>query len=1611
MAERQSLENSRKADMEESKLLRLIDFLTRLASLRTKVIRDLGEYPKVLWLKDIPHQKGCFCQVWGRDEEYDSDVWIEVQNRREPELPSVPDVCKDWIEKSVLWNKNDLPELLPQITRQIRNPDWREGSDQLEFIQRTERLVDHPEVQKAWDRYIEECWLPWVDKHNAWESIHRVYTSLFSIYQEQLRLGEEYELVVGLGLLTWQTPSGQRVLRHLIVANALLDFEARLGKFVVRPHPEGANVRPELDMLDIEEQPARAEETAKSSLANAADDPWEKSCIEWVLKALVHSINPDGEYRDTLEAKSERGTTKPIVEYAPALILRKRSVRGLTETLKRIKERIEKGELIPSEFADLAELSERNDTESLTGSDELNVELDGDIFFPKHSNEEQRRIVEKLRIANGVLVQGPPGTGKSHTIANLICHLLVTGQRILVTAKTPRALRVLERLLPEEIRPLCINLLGEGLEEKRSLETSVQGILRKNEEWDEKRTEAELEKLDKTLRNLRQEKAEIERRLRAMRESETHSQTIADGAYRGTAAQIAQAVNRDNKEFEWFKDVVPLDKECPISENDLRWILDSLRWLTPEKRQELSVELPESLPLPELFAELVKSEEKAIEEERRSAVGADEQIANYLSKIDDADIQAMIDCLSAFQNEYRRLSSSSYPWVQDAIRDVVNGNSSSWSELCRVTRETITSIEKLVPIADDIDVDVPDSINRRTLLEDICKLKEHMEKGGKLGWWLFRPKTVKERVYVLKKVRVNGRPCRSLEQFQRLANGLRVRVEFEKVWGLWSGRREKPQKQSYVMELEILKDLCKSLQGVLYLENPINQYHAVLKKYPHIPEPIWVDESYIKRLIASCRFARVRREKRRAVDEIQKIEASVASFCAQSDVHAVTYELFNAIRNRNVNAFARNYSKINKLRQENESVQKLDEKLKKLRQVMPKLAEDLEQTYNESYWEERIKWIRDAWHWAQARIWLEEYIRKEEASALAKRMRQIDDEINAIIAKIASLRAWTFCFSRLQEDHRRHMEAWRQSMRRLGKGTGKHAPRHRREAQKHLNECREAVPAWVMPLHRVWDTVDPAPGMFDVVIVDEASQCGFEGLPLFYLGKKILIVGDDKQISPEEGFIDKNAVFQLMEQFLYDFDYKDSFHRDASLFDHGKLRYGKRRITLQEHFRCMPEIIQFSNELCYRDTPLIPLRQYGPDRLPPVKHVFIADGYREGSTNRAINRPEADAIVEKIVELCQDPRYEGKTMGVIVLQGDAQAGLIEEKLLGRLGAEEMEKRRLICGNPYSFQGDERDIIFLSMVAAPNERIGPFTKTADERRFNVAASRARDQMWLFHSVTCDDLSPFDLRRRLLEFFKNTKPQEIAGIKKDELERRAGQENRSVVKPPKPFDSWFEVDVALELLRKGFTVIPQYEVAGKRIDLVVEGGSARLAVECDGDEFHNVDQYEQDMQRQRMLERCGWVFFRVRASQYYADKQTALKDLWSLLEERGIHPYARKNTTQKTETIDQKEHDLNISESKQEVKQKNHQSEPLDTRVEVGDTVVYVDVEDPKRKKQVMITTEKSNPEWGTVNINTPIARAILDGKLGDVVEAILPVGTKKFQIVKILKNQLQNRLKE
>src|SRR5438128_6523623 len=117
--------------------------------------------------------------------------------------------------------------------------------------------------------------------------------------------------------------------------------------------------------------------------------------------------------------------------------------------------------------------------------------------------------------------------------------------------------------------------------------------------------------------------------------------------------------------------------------------------------------------------------------------------------------------------------------------------------------------------------------------------------------------------------------------------------------------------------------------------------------------------------------------------------------------------------------------------------------------------------------------------------------------------------------------------------------------------------------------------------------------------------------------------------SPENLALNSEDVENLRRRYLHYIPHADALGLDNSFFDQAQIRFAG-RIRLREHFRCMPEIIQFSNNLCYQAEPLVPLRQYGSQRLtPPVLTRHVPDGYAKGSGDRVVNQPEADAIVDQ----------------------------------------------------------------------------------------------------------------------------------------------------------------------------------------------------------------------------------------------------------------------------------------------------------------------------------------------------------------------------------------------
>jgi superfamily I DNA and/or RNA helicase len=148
----------------------------------------------------------------------------------------------------------------------------------------------------------------------------------------------------------------------------------------------------------------------------------------------------------------------------------------------------------------------------------------------------------------------------------------------------------------------------------------------------------------------------------------------------------------------------------------------------------------------------------------------------------------------------------------------------------------------------------------------------------------------------------------------------------------------------------------------------------------------------------------------------------------------------------------------------------------------------------------------------------------------------------------------------------------------------------------------------------------------------------------------------------------------------------------TSIYDIAKTTF--QPLMLREHFRCVPEIIGFSNMLSY-DYKIKPLRDASNSTLlPAVVNYRVADGKR---LNNKTNPNEAQAIVALMKACIEQPEYDGKTFGVISLLGDEQVRCVQRLIEETIDHTDIVERDILCGNASNFQGDERDVIFLSVV--------------------------------------------------------------------------------------------------------------------------------------------------------------------------------------------------------------------------------------------------------------------------------------------------------------------------
>lgn len=1478
--------------------LGIFRLLREFAEHSSRPVLDVDRYDDALWWHTLPRTPACYCRGRAGTEERAPETWLEVRKEAEPHCPKPPAGCLPWLAQEFPFSDEAPPGLLARIPDPSAAPDEPFEPQDQAFLY----LEKHRKVDRQWASYLEGPWQQWAQVHRKWRAHHQVYATLFRMRQALQREGERFETVLAFGLFQGRRPDGQTVRRHLITFSVNIDFDADHGVFTVAPPPEGASPTLEIDMLAEAQRPStEALEAAHEAQEAFAEDPWSREASAALFRTLAYSIHHRGEY---LPSEEPSGYTPdhPVVALAPALIFRRRTSRSMVETLRRILDQLAGDGEIPPAIELLAA-----EGPLPGGSGEASAGQPPTILFPKPANDEQRLIVHRLEGSRGVLVQGPPGTGKSHTIANLVSHLLAHGKRVLVTAQTSRALRVLHDKIPEPIRALCVSALGNDRASLDALQSSVQEITSRKSSWNEREASSRIQELEGLLRKSAEEMAELDRGLRQLREAETTPKEVAGGAYRGTPQRIAALVTEEAERFAWFEDV-PADPEdhLELAVGDVLELLELLRGLPGERRVELKqvFPAPEDLPSADAAAALVEAEQAA-EADLRAAEngGGREDVLAVLSGIPDDLADELLAAVTQLQEKMTSARNRPLPWVARGVDDILAGDDTPWRELRQQTEELLSGMSDDAHLADRDALDAPRDISLQTLLADAEDLHERLARGKRVSFISRRlDPVIRRTAYLTESVRIGGRLCETSTALRRLIQHLRFEDRLATLWKHWEQWSQRPDSGSYTWQIGRLTENLEALDETLAVYPALEEAKALVARVPGLPQPAWHDEAAFQGLLSACRARVAERRLAEARARLTEIEHGLNEILEHPNRHDVTVEILEAIRQRDPERLLEARRALHELHEDAARLERCENGLERLAVTLPRLAAKLGSEPENPAWDERLRTLPAAWRWACARLWLEQLRMPGRLERLNRRHLELRRRRLEFTEELAALLAWREFFRRLTDDHHRHLAAWQQAVRRLRKGTGRHAPMHRRDAQEHLQHCHDAIPAWIMPIHQIYDSIAPEPAMFDVVIADEASQCGLDSLFLLYLGRQIVIVGDDEQISPTVMRFKHDEFRSMVRRHLAGFPLFSVFQPDTSLFDLGRTWFGPSLVQLREHFRCMPEIIRFSDSICYGGR-LVPLRQYPPDRLEPLKAVHVSHGFRKGKGAHVLNLPEADAVVDSVVQCCQDPAYRGKTMGVISLLGSAQAAFIEGRLLERLDPNEIERRRLLCGDAYSFQGDERDVMFLSMVTAPVGEEGQparhkaRTSREAKQRFNVAASRARDQMWLVHTATLDDLgNPEDLNRGLLQhFLSQGGAGDVEGVPDlEELKRTAASSRAREGAPPRPFESWFEVDVYLKIRGRGYRTIPQFEAGRYRIDIVVQDAERRLAVECDGDAWHGADRFQADLDRQRQLERAGWTFWRVRGSEFYADWDRALESLWETLAELGIRPFPQANT---------------------------------------------------------------------------------------------------------------------
>lgn len=1481
-------------DMNKAKerLTQTFKFLKELNELRNPVTRNISSHKNLFWIDEWPKhptievRRGDRTDDNGEAEESELEPIIRVRRAMLTPCPKPPSELDGWLKPG--WQS---VESTVEILESRNFPDKQRGSINVSFGSDTRRVKAFNEWAGDRSKWaIAE--LPAVQARKLFEQIHALWTEI-------QRQGDETELVLGDGILDVREHS---IHYPVLVQRLNLRFDPSGPEFRFDTGTDKADLqRPLLRLVPNLE--GRIVAQLDQQLDSVPVEPLGGESTTGFLKCLVQGVFAnDGIFIEGKEA--DFGSAVPNIRRKPVIFSRPRNA-GLSATLEHIIEDLEQGKSAPPEgLTRIVGVEIDDDANNGNGGRDTEPApvlstVEPDLLFSKPSNAEQYEIAARLAKSKAVLVQGPPGTGKTHTIANLLGCLLAQGKTVLVTAHTTKALRVLREKVDDSLKALCLSVLESDADGYEQLKISAQEIASRLSISDSSNLRSKAASLRQRRTKLREEEESLRVQLRDARFSEVEEVVVGGEAL--SPIDVAKRVKSGKEKDGWIPSPLSRGILCPLTASEVRSLYATNASITAGDEAQLSIPQPklEQLLAPADFR--LRTTEKVSANTRAKEHHPEFWDENAEQKTTSGQLRGLhrrINAVSVTLSEKEIwLREVLYAgWVGVGLRD-------AWDDLLLAIDAVFVeagAAQRLIVAHGSF---LPKAYAVGEIAAVLGQIIEYLEGGGSLS--LMTKLTNRTWHKLLKSCNVNIRAPKALEKIRALRAKAQLDENRKHLANRWKGTVEindgpifsnfgsAPERTAhgYVNEIQSRLEWRKKVWEPLISDLRAAGFHwdQWLASHPPVAgahgELTRLQSAVSHGLAELLDAAAALHEEAELRVSLSQQRTYLAGF-PQSELAAALLKAQDGWDAEAYENLCRNLARIEGLSEEYQTRLSL---LAQLRSSAPTWADAiaLRQAPHGS-----IQPPGDtiaAWRWRQ---WYDELDRRAKVSIneLQERLSKTQDELRKSAASIIELETWAAQRERTLLRSQQSLMGYVQTIRKIGKGTGKRVPELLRQARELLTVARSAVPVWIMPLSRVYESFDPRHTRFDVVIIDEASQSDVTALAALYLGMEHVVVGDKEQVTPDAVGQRLDEVQRLIDINLQGIPNSHLYDGLTSIYDLAETAFGG-VVALREHFRCVPEIIQFSNELSYNLT----IRSLREPNSSPVRPALIShrvQGFRHDKSK--INNKEAEEIAALVMACLEDPAYEKNefgeptTFGIISLLGLEQALLIEEILRRNLPPNVFEKHRLLCGNAAQFQGDERDVVFLSMVDGPpddgqlpNRDEGP--KGIYKKRYNVAVSRARNQLWVIHSIDPNaHLKPRDLRRRLIEHARD--PQALM-----QLTDMHGKRT----------DSIFEKLVLQRLLANGYRVQTQWPVGAYRIDLVVEGKSDRLAIECDGEKWHSHDQLQRDLDREAILCRLGWKFARIRGSVFFRDPDAAMAPIFSKLDQLGIEPLERDAAPIQTE----------------------------------------------------------------------------------------------------------------